>query len=556
MRPESVAVADNDLNAAAFPRLDDAQMAALEQCAGTMLQRYASRTTLIRAGERDFKFFVVNSGEIEIVDESNETPDVLVVLGRGEFTGDVAHLTGGPSLVSAAARINCDVYEVSSDGLREILNRFPDLGDMILQAFIARRQLLRQSGSFTGLRVVGSRYSQDTWRIRDFLTRNQVLFTWLDLETDTAVSQILRQFGVSEAETPVVAWGRRLFLRNPSNRVLAEALGIRRPLERTVYDVVVIGAGPAGLAAAVYAASEGLATMVLERTGPGGQAGRSMRIENYLGFPTGIPGIELAERARIQAGKFGACMTVPAQVTSLTFENAYPVIHLDGSEIVNAKCVLIATGADYRRLAVEGCELFEGKGVYYSATTTEAPLCRGAEVVVVGGGNSAGQAAVFLSGIAQKVYLVVRGSALYEDMSAHLAERAERIHNIEILLETEVRRIEGDTHVRSVEIVHRKTGEVRTLHTPALFSFIGAVPRTEWVPPEIEKDGKGFIRTGSTVARSRRSAMGREPFVLETSRRGVLAAGDVRSGSVKRVASAVGEGAMAVMFVHEYLKEM
>ena len=546
-------MAEHELTAVAFPRLTDTQMAALGGCAGASLQRYEAGHTLIEAGERGFKFFVVESGEIEIVDDSGESPKTLAILRRGEFTGEVAHLTGGPSLVRAVARTDCRVYEVAAEGVREILNRFPDLGDVILQAFIARRQLLRESGTFTGLRVIGSRYSRDTWRIRDFLSKNRVPFTWLDLEADPQIDQLLRRFGVGVDDTPVVAWGRRLLLRNPSDRALAEALGIRRPLEPTVYDLAVIGAGPAGLAAAVYAASEGLSTIVLERTGPGGQASRSMRIENYLGFPTGVSGSELAERAVVQAGKFGARLPVPTPVTSLTFDGAYAMVHVDGSETVTAKCVLIATGADYRRLSAEGCEAFEGNGVYYAATVTEAPLCRAADAVVVGGGNSAGQAAVFLAGVARKVYLVVRGNDLYKDMSAYLARRIEQTPSIEVLLGTEVRRMHGDHHLRSIEILNTKTGEVRTLHTPALFSFIGAAPRTDWVPAEIEKDSKDFIRTGSALTRR---ATGRQPFLLETSRRNVLAAGDVRSGSVKRVASAVGEGAMAIMFVHEYLKEI
>jgi thioredoxin reductase (NADPH) len=308
------------------------------------------------------------------------------------------------------------------------------------------------------------------------------------------------------------------------------------------------------LAAAVYAASEGLDTVVLERAGPGGQASRSMRIENYLGFPTGITGSELAERAVVQAAKFGARLPVPTPVTGLTFENGYPVLHLDGGESVTAKCLLIATGADYRRLQAEGCEQFEGSGVYYAATSTEAPICRGAEVVVVGGGNSAGQGSVFLSGIARKVYLVVRGSDLRENMSSYLVERIEQTPSIEVLLNSEIRRMSGDGHLREVEIVNNKTGETRTIRTPALFSFIGAVPRTDWLPPEIERDDRGFIRTGAALAQSSGRTEGRQPLLLETSRPGVFAAGDVRSGSVKRLTSAVGEGAMAVQFVHEVLK--
>jgi thioredoxin reductase (NADPH) len=527
----------------------------LGRCAGATLKQFHDGETLIHAGDRSFNFFVVRSGRIEILDDS-ETPKTIATLGPGEFTGDVAHLTGGPSLVTAIARGDCEAYEVSAEGVREILNRFPDLGDRILQAFIARRQLLRESGDFLGLRVIGSRYSRDTHRIRDFLTNNRVPFIWLDLEADPQVEQLLKQFGVNEADTPVVTWGHKLILRNPSNRELAEALGLRQTLEQTVYDLVVVGAGPAGLAAAVYGASEGLNTVVLERTGPGGQAGRSMRIENYLGFPTGISGSELAERAVVQAGKFGARVPVPSPVNGLTFDSNYPVLQLDGGEKVTGKCLLIATGADYRRLTAEGCEQFEGSGVYYAATLTEAPLCRGAEVVVVGGGNSAGQAAVFLSGISRKVYLLIRGDNLYKDMSAYLARRVEQTPNIEVLLNTEVRQMHGDTHLREVEIVNNKTGEVRTIKTPALFSFIGAMPRTDWLPQEIERDAKQFLLTGADVAQSPHWTPRRQPSLLETSHAGVFAAGDVRSGSVKRVASAVGEGAMAVMFVHEYLKEM
>jgi thioredoxin reductase (NADPH) len=537
----------HDLRDVAFPRLNDDQMAALGRCAGAVL---------IHAGDRDFKFFVVRSGRIEIIDESGDSPKTIAVLERGEFTGDVSHLTGGPSLITAVARGDCEAYEVSAEGVREIINRFPSLGDVILQAFIARRHLLRESGNFIGVRVIGSRYSRDTHRIREFLTKNRVPFTWLDLEADSQVKQLLEQFGVTEADTPVVAWGHKLVLRNPSNLELAEALGIRRPLEHKVYDLIVVGAGPAGLAAAVYAASEGLNTLVLERSGPGGQAGRSMRIENYLGFPTGITGSELADRAVVQAGKFGARLQVPSPATNLTFENAYPVLHLDTGETVSAKCLLIATGADYCRLVAEGCEQFEGSGVYYAATLTEAPLCRGAEVVAVGGGNSAGQAAVFLAGVARKVYLLIRGDDLYKDMSSYLARRVQETPNIEVLLNTTVRRMVGDTHLREVEIVNNKTGEVRRIKTPALFSFIGAVPRTDWLPPEIEKDEKQFVRTGADLKQSPHWTAQRQPFLLETSHPGVFAAGDVRSGSVKRVASAVGEGAMAVMFVHEYMRQM
>ena len=549
-------MAEHDLGAAAFPTLDESQLSRLSRCAEASVERYKAGQTLFQAGDRGFKFFVVKSGEIEIVDDSGEAPKTVAVHRKGGFTGDVAQLTGQPAVVSAVARTDGEVYAVSQEALRQILNQCPDLGDIILQAFIARRQLLRESGSFTGLRVIGSRYSRDAFRIRDFLARNRVLFTFLDLESHPDVDGLLQRFGVNEADTPVVAWGGRLLLRNPSNAEIAQAIGIRRPLDQTVYELAIVGAGMSGLAAAVYGASDGLSTVVLERTAPGGQAATSMRIENYLGFPTGLTGSELADRAVLQANKFGAILSVPAPVVGLKFQNAYSILTLEGGETVAAKCLLIATGADYRRLEVDGCSRFEGSGVYYAATSNEAQLCRGSDVVIVGGGNSAGQAAVFLAEQARKVYLVVRGNDLTRSMSRYLAGRIEQTPNIEVLYNTTVQRMSGDGHLASVEIVNNVTGETQTLEITALFSFIGAVPHTRWLPAEIERDAKEFVRTGPALSGSSRWTAARQPFLLETSRPGVFASGDVRSGSVKRVASAVGEGAMAVQFVHEDLKEM
>jgi thioredoxin reductase (NADPH) len=547
---------EHNLQSVAFPTLDETQIGELVRCTDAMPRLFRDGQTLFAVGDRNISFFIVKSGEVEIVDYSGDEPKTVTIHRKGEFTGDISHLTGLPAVVSAVARGDCGVYEVSGDALRGALNQCPAISDIILQAFIARRQLLRESPNFTGLRVIGSRYSPDTFRVRDFLSKNRILFTWVDVETDPDVDRLLKQFGVTESDTPVVACQAMLLLRNPSNRQLADAIGIRQPLEDRVYDLVVVGAGPAGLAAAVYGASEGLRTAVLETSAPGGQAGSSMRIENYLGFPTGLTGSELAGRAILQANKFGAHLSVPTPVNRLAFESAYTIVHLDGDETVTAKCLLIATGADYRRLGVEGSDRFEGTGVYYAATLAEAQLCRDAQVVVVGGGNSAGQAAVFLAGHASQVLLLLRGDDLYKSMSSYLARRIEQTANIELVCNTTIRRMNGDTHLRSVDIVNSKTGEERTVETPGAFSFIGAEPRTSWLPPEIERDAKGFVRTGADLARSRYWTYGRQPFLLETSRPCVFAAGDVRSGSVKRVASAVGEGAMAVQFVHECLRHM
>ena len=545
-----------DLNAMAFPTLTEEQITQLARYAGAPTKTFRAGEALFRAGDRDPKFYIIKSGELEIIDVTGDQPKTIRMQGPGDFTGDVGHLTGSPKVVSAIARSDCEVYEMSEADLRKVLNQDPQISDLILQAFIARRQLMRESPEFTGLRVIGSRYSRDTFRVRDFLAKNRVLFTWLDLEGDPAVNQLLQQFGVTEADTPIVACAHCLVLRNPSNRELAEKIGIRRPVEHDVYDLAIVGSGPAGLAAAVYGASEGLNTIVLEHTAPGGQAGSSMRIENYLGFPTGITGSELADRAVLQADKFGARISVPTPVTKLTFDKTYSVLELEGGENVIAKCLLIATGAEYRRLEVEHCSRFEGAGVYYAATPNEAQMCRGSDVMLVGGGNSAGQAAVYLSQNARKVFLLIRGDDLCKSMSSYLAHRIINTDNIEILRCTEVIHMNGDGHLNSVEILNKTTGEKKTLTTAALFSFIGANPRTDWLPPEIEKDEKHFVRTGIELGDSRQWTLKRQPFLLETSRPGVFAAGDVRSGSVKRVASAVGEGSMAVQFVHEYLKTM
>jgi thioredoxin reductase (NADPH) len=549
-------MAEHTLESIAFPTLDEEQIAQAASCTTAAPRHCEDGEKLIAIGDRETKFFIVNAGEVEIIDYSSDTPKTIAIHRKGQFTGDISHLTGTPAIFAAIARGNCEVYEISGQALRHLLNQCPGLSDIILQAFIARRQLVRESPDFIGLRVIGSRYSTDTFRIRDFLARNRVMFTWVDLESDPQVNQLLKEFGLTEADTPVVACAHLLLLRNPSNQKLADEVGIHQTLARSMYDLLVIGAGPAGLAAAVYGASEGLQTAVLDSVGPGGQAGSSMRIENYLGFPTGLTGAELTDRATLQANKFGAHLSVPTKAVHLSFENGYAIVNADGNEPIMTKCLLIATGAQYRRLDVEGFEQFEGTGVYYAASLAEARLCSGCPAIVVGGGNSAGQAAVFLAGHASRVLLLIRGNDLNKNMSSYLVRRIEETGNIELLRSTTIRRMMGNGHLEAVETVNHETGEKQRIETPAVFSFIGATPRTDWLPVEVERDAKGFVQTGSASAESVHWGIRRAPFLLETSHPGVFAAGDVRSGSVKRVASAVGEGAMAVQFVHEYLKEM
>lgn len=536
----------------AFPRLDDDELAVLARV-GTP-RRFRDGESLFHTGERRGGFFIVLSGAVEILDLSSGEPRSVALHHPREFTGDVDIVSRRPPAVSAVARGETEALEISSAEIRRIISERPVLGERILQAFIARRELLVQSG-FQGLRVIGAGSSRDTFRIREFLAWNQVPFTWIDLDHDPDVGELLRRFGVAEEETPVVAFGTRPLLRNPSTREIAAIVGLKPPLGQKVYDLVVVGAGPAGLAAAVYGSSEGLSTVVLDDTAPGGQAGASTKIENYLGFPTGISGAELAGRATLQAQKFGTRFSTPSRVVALSCESAHPVVRLDDGEHVSARCVLIATGADYRKLEVPGRERFDGLGVYYAATQTELVSCRGSDVVVVGGGNSAGQAAMFLSEHTRRVLILLRGSDLRASMSSYLAERIEGAENIEVLSNTEIRRMIGDQKLEAVEVENTATGQVRTIATPAVFTFIGAIPRSGWLPAEIATDSKGFIVTGRAAADSPHWTLAREPFLLETSHPGVFAAGDVRVGSIKRVASAVGEGAMAVKYVHEYLAE-
>lgn len=539
----------------AFPRLDEKQLAILEQFARR--KSYRKGEYLLHAGDTEFKFHIIKTGRIEIIDRSSGTPHTVLIHEPGEFTGDLANLAGRASNVDAVALEDVDVYEISRSNLRQIINERPNLSDLILQTFIARSEALVGREGFTGLRVIGSQYSQDTFRIRDFLSKNSVLYTWVNVETDDQIGALLEQFQIGPEETPVVSYADDWMLRNPTNSELAKKIGLKIITNTdTLYDLAIVGAGPAGLAAAVYSASEGLNTIVMERMAPGGQAAGSAKIENYLGFPTGLSGAELAERATLQAQKFGAHLSTPAQVMKLHFKGKFPVLELKGGEKISAKSLIIASGADYRRLPVAGRERFDSTGVYYAATPMEARMCAGGQVAIVGGGNSAGQAAIFLSGQVRQVYLVIRRDNLPQTMSHYLLQRIEETPNIKVLTHTEISAMHGDTHLERIELVNNQSGETRELPVAAVFSFIGATPCTGWLPDEIETDKYGFVRTGLEVANSAQWNLSRQPFLLETSRAGVFAAGDVRAASVKRVASAVGEGSMAVQFVHEYLKEV
>jgi thioredoxin reductase (NADPH) len=537
----------------AYPRLSDDQIATLE--AGGARRAVSTGETLVREGERSDYFFVILSGKVAVTttdDAGNR--HVIRVHGPGRFLGELGDLEGQAAFYTAEVVEPGEVFVVPTERVRALVAHDPVLSDLILRAYLLRRSLLIQEES--GFRIIGSCYSPDTARLREFAARNRLPHRWIDLERDKHAERVLQRFGVSPQDAPVVIWGGEV-LRNPTNTELARRVGL--PVPDTVpdeSDVVVVGAGPAGLGAAVYAASDGLTTAAMERIATGGQAGTSSRIENYLGFPGGISGADLAERAVLQAGKFGARIIVSAEITRLESGGGQHRVTLaDGGSVV-ARAVVLAMGARYRRLAVPGIESFEGNGVYYAATFQEALMCGTGPVVIVGGGNSAGQAAVFLAAQVSRVYVVIRGDDLNKTMSRYLVDQINRHPRVTVRSCTEIRQVHGNGALTAVLTEDKRTGEQHSIQTRALFVFIGADPNTSWLAGAIELDDHGFVPTGPAALYSdtdgNQGRTQRQPMMLETSRPGVFAAGDVRSGSVKRVASAVGEGSMAIRQIHEY----
>jgi thioredoxin reductase (NADPH) len=528
----------------AYPRLSDAQIAALTgqgDRRGT-----APGEILFGEGERDCDFYVVLAGHVAYVEgRGTQEERIISVHGRGRFLGELSLLTGEGSFYTALALDAGEVLAVPVTRLRELIGRDPVLGDLILRAYLLRRSILIELGA--GLRVVGSKYSPDTRRVRDFAARNRIPVRWLDLEEDPSAEAMLTQLGLSPGDTPIVIVYGRL-LRNPSNSELADAVGLPAPSTlQASCDLLVVGSGPAGLSAAVYAASEGMRVIAIDGVAAGGQAGLSSRIENYLGFPSGISGAELADRAMFQAQKFGARFAVPAEAAAIERDGDHYRVHLaDGTSLTSAS-VVIATGARYRRLNVQRSDYFERMSIYYAASQAEALQCAGDPVAVVGGGNSAGQAAVFLSRHAVQVTLLVRERDLGENMSRYLIDQVTRLPNVHVILGAEVQELHGDEALEAVTIQDSATGARRVVSARAMFVFIGAVPCTGWLNGLVELDDRGFIRTGPGGLPDTSP----EPLLLETSRTGIFAAGDVRSGSAKRVATAVGEGAMAIRLAFE-----
>jgi thioredoxin reductase (NADPH) len=528
----------------AYPRLDDDQLARLVPEGRT--RPTAPGDVLFREGDEDYDFIVVLEGKVAIVEGDGDDQRLIAVHGPRRFLGELSLLTGQAAFFTAVVHQAGSVLEIPVARLYELATRDSALGDLILRAYLIRREILIGLGA--GLKIVGSRYSPEARELRDLCARNRVPHRWIDLDEDASAEDLVQRLGVSPRETPVVIWHGEV-LRNPTPVELARAIGLPDlPTAVEVCDLVVVGAGPAGLAAAVYGASEGLATVALDAVATGGQAATSSRIENYLGFPAGLSGAELAERATIQARKFGARLAVPATAVALDRSGGHYVIRLASGQAIEARSVVIATGARYRKLPVPRLEAFESNSVYYAATMMEAQWCAGAPVVVVGGGNSAGQATTFLARHATQVELVLREDDLEADMSRYLADRIRGLANVSVHPHSEVRELLGDDRLQAVVVEDRVTGARDRLDAQALFVFIGAEPHTEWLRGVVDLDDRGYVVTGAE-----RPQDGGRAMLLETSRPGVLAVGDVRSGSIKRVASAVGEGSMAVRLVHEHL---
>jgi thioredoxin reductase (NADPH) len=514
---------------------------------------------LFEPGDTNIPFFVLLSGNMEIVQPDFKGERTVAVHGPGEFTGEMTMISGRHSLVRGRVTEAGEFLEVSGDGLRSLVARDAELSEIFMRSFILRRLQLvsRNQGNVV---LLGSRHSANTLRLREFLTRNEHPYTYVDLDVDKSSEELLDRFNVKAEEIPVVVvCNARFVLRNPSMQEVADAIGLNSAVDQSlVRDLVIVGAGPSGLAAAVYAASEGLDVLVIEEASPGGQAGSSSKIENYLGFPTGLSGQELVARAIAQTEKFGAKIMVAHSVARLDcVRRPYKVV-LDNGNKIAARSVVIASGAQYNKPPISNLPQFEGRGIYYGATYMESQLCEGEDVVVVGGGNSAGQAAVFLSQTAHKVYMLVRSGNLSDSMSRYLIQRIEENPGIELHFKTEIVGLEGDAQLERVTWKDKATGETSVHNIRHVFIMAGASPRTEWLKGCLALDNRGFILTGRDLNGAAASTwkLSRSPQMLETSLPGIFAVGDARSGSVKRVASAVGEGSIAVYLVHRALAEL
>lgn len=535
-----------------FPKLTEEQVEIFRK--EGKIKNYKAGKVMIDEGERGFDFFIVLEGEVDIVDPF-EPNKLITTHTAGEFTGDSDILSQRASVFKAVAKTDCKLIHVAHEKLKEIISSNPDLNDILITAFILRRkELLKKNKS--GFTLLGSRFSPETYAIRDFFSKNHLRFVWLDLEKDKKAEEILLHFNIRQEETPVIIDADFNVYRKPSLQDIAHYTGLSATIQNNKYDILIVGAGPGGLAASVYGASEGLNTITIDKVGPGGQAGSSSKIENYLGFPTGISGSELSNRAYTQAQKFGCTVSVPIEAEKLIRHKNHFELKTKEGKSIYASTVIAASGAKYRSLKVDNIDFYKGRGVYYGATTTEANTCKKEEVAVVGGGNSAGQAAIFLSTFAAKVHVIIRGDSLENSMSSYLIKRVENEPKIVVHSNSEVTALEGEENLEKVTITNNKSKEESTFTLRNLFLFIGAVPATDWLQDLVCMDKKGFILTGNELSQYDLKCynweLDRPPYPLETSQPGLFAVGDIRSGSTKRVASSVGEGAMAISFIHTF----
>jgi len=523
------------------------------------IRKVTSGEILVELNQQPTRVFVVVEGKLEALRVSDNREEVFAICGPGMFTGELNLLSGRRALARIRAAEPSELIEIDREALLNLVQTDSGLSDVFLRAYILRRLELIARG-IGDLVLIGSSHSLDTFRIKEFLTRNYQPYSYVDLDREADVQDLLDRFHVEITDLPVLICRRNVVLRNPTNEEITDCLGFNEAVdEEHVRDLIVVGAGPAGLAAAVYGASEGLDVLVIESTAPGGQAGASSKIENYLGFPTGISGHDLAGRAYTQAQKFGAQMLIAKDAKGLACDRRPYAVLIGNGQSVPARTVVIASGAQYRRLQLESLSKFEGAGVYYGATHLEAQLCSGEEVIVVGGGNSAGQAAVFLAQTTRRVYMLVRSDGLAKTMSRYLIRRIEETPNIELYTNTEVTALEGTDHVERVTWRNNQTGQTKARNIAHLFSMTGAVPNSAWLGGCVACDQGGFIKTGLDLTTEdlakAKWPLTRAPYLLETSLPGVFAVGDIRGGNLKRVASAVGEGSIAVSFVHQVLAQ-
>ncbi len=548
-----------DRQAQAFPVLTPAQIDRIRPYGISRAMRAGE--ILFEPGELGMPCFVVLTGKLDILMTRLSGEHVLVTYGSGGFSGEMVMISGARSLSRGRVAEPGEFLEVSADALRTLIAKDAELGDIFMRAFILRRLALVTEG-LGNVIIMGSRHSANTLRLREFLTRNSHPHTYVDLDSDTAAQELLDRFNLKIEEIPVVICSGRAVLRNPTTQQLAECLGFGGTLDESrIRDVAIVGGGPAGLAAAVYAASEGLDAVVIEAEFPGGQAGASSKIENYIGFPMGISGLELTGRAVVQAEKFGAQMWVGQRVVQINCDQRPYQLTLENGSILQARSIVIAAGAQYNKPNVANLKQFEGKGIYYAATFMESQLCGSDEAIVIGGGNSAGQAAVFLAETAKKVYMLVRGKTLSETMSRYLIQRITEHPAIELHFQTELQSLEGDSHLERVTWLERSSGESVTRDIRHVFVMAGASPHSDWLRGCVALDQRGFILTGRDLdpilaSAPRKWPLSRPPQMLETSLPAVFAVGDIRSGNVKRVASAVGEGAISIHLVHGALAEI